>query len=473
MGVLNLDLMSIDAEPDAPPARDRERAAALRSRFAVDGGEPIVPSGRVMHSRWPRLDEDDIEGVISVLRSGRLTEMSGRDQVHQFERDVALSVGAAYALTTNSGTAALHCALAGLGVSAGDEVIVPALSYIACAAAVLHQNAIPVFADVDPRTYNLTPETVAERITPRTRAVMVVHLHGLPADVDGIRAAARPHGVAVLEDFSQAFGAAIGRRTVGSLGDAGAASLMAGKNLPSAGEGGVVVTSTLDVRNRAARLKCFGEELDEAGNYTLLHDTFGWNYRIGIVSLAVASQQLFRLDEFNDVRRASAARLDDAIAAIPGFSGPFVPDGHRHVYHMYRFSFDPAAAGLDVTADQLRTALSEIFWGEGLPVFEFQNMPLAGHPLLQSKTGYGRGCPWSCHGAADARYVIDDYPASLHAIRHSLVLGYPAQAPLANPTVVDAYVRCFEKIAANLHDLERRARATTAVPPWAGPARLF
>jgi hypothetical protein len=140
---------------------------------------------------------------------------------------------------------------------------------------------------------------------------------------------------------------------------------------------------------------------------------------------------------------------------------------------MYRFRFDPAAAGLDVTADQLRAALSQIFWAEGLPVFEFQNMPLPGHPLLQNKSAYGRGCPWSCHGRDDVRYDIHDYPDALDAIRHSLVLGYPSQAALANPAVVDRYVRCFEKIAANLHDVQRRARALPSVAPWDAPARLF
>lgn len=464
----------------ACPAIDREDLSGIAAveappveRLAVDGGDPIIPRGLQLHSRWPRIQPSDLDGLLQILRKGLLTEMSGRDLVQSFESDVALWVGTRHALTTNSGTAALHCGLAGLGVESGDEVIVPALSYIACAAAPIHQQAIPVFADVDPLTYNVTPESVEARITGRTKAILVVHLHGLPADVPAINEVGRRHGIPVLEDFSQAAGASVRRRLVGSMGDAGAASLMAGKNLPSAGEGGVMVTNDRTVRNRAATLKCFGEAVGADGCYTTLHETVGWNYRINILSLAFASQQLFRLDHHNDARIASAKRLDEVIRAIPGFSPPVVPEGCRHVYHMYRFRFDPESAGLSATADQVREGLKKTFAAEGLPLCEFQNMPLPGHPLLQQKVGYGRGCPWSCHDRSDVTYRIEDYPGALDGIRHSLVVGYPAQAPLANEEVVDRYVACFQKLGQNLHEFDRFAASLPSQPPWSQPARLF
>jgi dTDP-4-amino-4,6-dideoxygalactose transaminase len=451
-----------EAPPEPPPAR-----------LAVDGGDPIIPGGLQIHSRWPRIQKSDLDGLLNILRAGLLTEMSGRDLVQTFEGDVALWLGTRHALTTNSGTAALHCGLAGLGVEAGDEVIVPALSYIACAAAPIHQQAIPVFADVDPLTYNVTPESVEARITERTKAIMVVHLHGLPADVHAINEVGSRHGIPVLEDFSQAAGASLKRKPVGSIGAAGAASLMAGKNLPSAGEGGILVTNDRAVRNRAATLKCFGEAVGPDGSYITLHETVGWNYRISILSLAFASQQLFRLDHYNDIRRASAARLDEAVRKIPGFTPPIVPEGARHVYHMYRFRFEPERAGLAATADQVREGIKRVFAAEGLPVCEFQNVPLPGHPLLQQKVGYGHGCPWACHSRDDITYRIEDYPGALDAIRHSLVLGYPAQAPLANEEVVDRYVACFHKLRQNLHVFERFAASLPSQPPWSQPARLF
>jgi dTDP-4-amino-4,6-dideoxygalactose transaminase len=399
--------------------------------------------------------------------------MSARSAVQNFEDEMGLWLGRHYALTTNSGTAALHCALAGLGVQSGDEVIVPALSYIACAAAVLHQQAIPIFADVDPLTYNMTAETVEPCISPRTKAIMVVHLHGLPADMDSIEAVANRYGIPILEDFSQAAGAAFRERIAGSMGAVSASSLMAGKNLPSGGEAGILVTDDRELRNRAATLKCFGEVVGADYSRSLLHETAGWNYRINILAMAMASRQLFRLDVYNHKRIASAAILNETLVRIPGFGAPFCPVGTRHVYHMYRFRFDPIAAGLSVTIDQSREALKQVFSAEGLPLVEFQNVPLPGHPLMQRKVGYGNGCPWLCHQREDVVYRIEEYPGALEAIRNSLVIGYPAQAPLANEEIVGLYVRCFEKVAANLRSFERFASAISAEPPWKQPARLF
>lgn len=426
-----------------------------------------------MHSRWPRIDPDELRALADVIRAGTLTEMSSRISVHAFEDEMAASMGVRYALSTNSGTAALHCALAGLGVCAGDEVIVPALSYVACVAAVLHQHAIPVLADVDPATYNMNAATLEPHITPRTRAIMVVHLHGLPAEMAALQDLARRHGIPIVEDFSQAVGAAYRGKLVGSIGEVGAASLMAGKNLPSAGEGGILITSDRAVRNRAAALKCFGERVESDGAHTLIHETMGYNYRINILSLTMASQQLFHLDRFNDLRISSAKRLDERLCEIPGFSPPLVPEGARHVYHMYRFRFDPGLAGLSISADQAREALKQVFAAEGLPVVEFQNAPLASHALLQRKVGFGGGCPWTCHGRGDMTYRADDYPGALDAVRHSLVIGMPAQATLANPEVVDAYLRGFDKIHHNLRAFERFAAGLPSTPPWAQPARLF
>jgi len=430
-----------------------------RPRLAIDGGSPVVPAGRMMYSRWPRVEQDDIDALVDVVRAGNLTEMSGRGQMHTFETDIALYQGVRYCLTTNSGTAGLHCALHGLGIGPGDEVIVPALSYIACAAAVLHQRAIPIFADIDPGTYNVTRDTIERALTPTTRAILVVHLHGLPAPLDEILALAGERGIRVIEDFSQAVGAAYQGRRVGSVGNVGAASLMAGKNLPSAGEAGIMVTDDREIRNRAAELKCFGETIDDRGCYQPLHRTYGYNYRANILSLTFAARQLFRLDEFNDLRRAGAAKLNAVLDRIPGFGGPIEPAGCRHVYHMYRFSFDPQQCGLSVTANQLREAVRRTLAAEGLPVVEFQNQPLSNHPIVRESLGQ--------------ESAESSFPGARRAMQSSLVIGLPAQAPLANPTVVDHYIRAFEKIEANLGALGRVAGSCPDRAPWHDEARLF
>lgn len=442
-------------------------------RLAVDGGAPVIPAGYTLMSRWPRIAEEDVERMVRQLRSGLLTEMSSRAQLHEFEAELAVSVGARYAIAVNSGTAALHCALAGVGVEAGDEVVVPAMTYVACAAAVLHANAIPIFADVDPLTYNVSAASVEAALTPRTRAIIVVHLHGLPADMTAITALADRVGIPVVEDFSQAVGATLNGRPVGALGTVGAASLMAGKNLASAGEGGVLVTNHLAVRNRAATLKCFGESLDPEGAFTLLHGTLGYNYRINLLSAALVSQQLFRLEEFTEARQLGAELLSKTVAQTPGFHPPSITAGATHCYHMYRFRFDPDEAGFAIGVDQMREALKRVFWEEGLPLVEFQNQPLPGHDLLQRKVGPGRGCPWTCHGRGELTYRIEDYPGALAAIRNSLVVGYPSQGALANPDAVTAYARVFDKLGRNPRAFERFARQVPAAAPWDEPARLF
>ncbi|MDI1286526.1 MAG: DegT/DnrJ/EryC1/StrS family aminotransferase [Reyranella sp.] len=443
------------------------------SRLAIDGGDPVVPKGFVMMSRWPRLDRSDLEAVTRQLESGLYTEMASAARVHEFEAEMAMMANTRYALAVNSGTAALHCAIAGAGVESGDEVVVPALAYIACAAAVLHHQAIPVFADVDPETYNVTAESVEAALTPRTRAIMAVHLHGLPCDVDAICAVGRRHGIPVIEDFSQAVGATYRGRMVGGLASVGAASLMSGKNLPSLGEAGVIVTNDRAIRNKAAGLKAFADAVKPDGTYELIGATMGWNYRINLLSAVMISRQLFHLENYTHLRQNSAARLNETIAAIRGFAPPVVPADREHCYHMYRFKFDPEAAGLAITIDQAHEALKRVFLAEGLYLVEFQNQPLAGHDIIQRRIGYGRGCPWHCHGRGEMTYCIEDYPGALQAIRDSLVIGMPAQAVLANPEVVDAYIAVFEKLDRNLRIFERFAADLPARPPWSTAPRMF
>jgi dTDP-4-amino-4,6-dideoxygalactose transaminase len=444
----------------------------VHGRLAVDGGEAIVPGGAMMISRWPRIEASDIERLADQLRAGVLTEMTGHALIREFEARVARLTGTRYGLTTNSGTSALHCALAGAGVEPGDEVVVPALGYIGCAAVVVHQGAIPIFADVDPLTFNVDAATVAAALSDRTRAVIVVHLHGLPAPMDELHELCADTGVALVEDFSHAVGASHRGRPVGGLGTVGAASVMAGKNLPAAGEGGILVTSDRDVRNRAARLKVFGEAVDADGGYQLVHDTLGWNYRSNPLSLSLAARQLDRLAGYNEARRANAMRLDATLAELPGFVAPATPSGARHVYHMYRLRIDPRAAGIAATADQTREALRQAFWAEGLPLVEFQNAPLPAHPLLRDKRGLGRGCPWSCHGREDVTYEPAEYPGALDALRHSLVIGMPSHGVLCNDEVVDNYIRCFDKVAANWTAFEQFALTLPSKAPWDVPARL-
>src|SRR5581483_11509939 len=230
---------------------------AATEPLAVAGGAPVISEHE--HRRWPEILPEDREAVLRVLDRGILCGANSPEIVG-LEDDWSRYLGVDYCIALNSGTAALHCACAAVGLLPGDEVIVPAFTFVATAMAVAHQGATPVFCDVDLGSYNIDPAKLEERITERTRAIMPVHLHGLPADMDEIAAIADRHGLAVIEDAAQAHGAVYRGRKVGTLGDCAGFSLNATKNL-SGGEGGLFVTQDAAAFEAARRLSVFGEDV--------------------------------------------------------------------------------------------------------------------------------------------------------------------------------------------------------------------
>jgi perosamine synthetase len=386
--------------------------------------------------RWPILTEADRAAVERVLERGVLSG-AGAPEMRALEAEFAAAVGARFCLATNSGTAALHIALAAAGVGPGDEVIVPALSFIATAQAVLQQGATPVFADVDPLTYNLDPVDAARRVTSRTRAIVPVHLHGLPADMDALGDLARRHGLTVIEDGAQAHGAAYKGRAAGTLGAMAAFSLNSTKNLP-AGEGGLFVTDSELLYARAARVRFDGLEPpskwdpshpldDEADALATLR---GWMYLPGELTSALARSQLRRLDETTARSRANAARLGERLARLPGVEPPVVPADRTHVFHKYRVRLDPGGAGLALTPQALRDRTLEALRAEGVEAVLWQTVPLPSHPLF--------GSP-------------ERYPNAAGALAASLVIGSQSYPVFAQPLeVIDAWADGFERVWSGL-----------------------
>src|SRR3990172_8178918 len=254
----------------------------MSEALAIEGGpkvraKPFPP--------WPALGDDDVSAVADVLRSGGLTQLSG-GAVAAFEDAFAAWTGAAHCVATSSGTTAIHTALAALDIGPGDEVIVPAHTFIASATPVLHQRAVPVFADADPDTYCLSPESAAERITARTKAIVAVHLNGHPADLDALVALAEARGIAVIEDCAQAHGALYKGRKVGSLGRVGCFSFWEDKIMTTGGEGGAVITDDDALAARMRRIRHHGEGPSEGergpveGERAYYHLELGYNYRM-------------------------------------------------------------------------------------------------------------------------------------------------------------------------------------------------
>ncbi|HAH86784.1 MAG TPA: hypothetical protein DCL60_05375, partial [Armatimonadetes bacterium] len=226
----------------------------MAEKLAIDGGTPVLT--RSNFKNWPIITDDDRRLINEVLDSG-IVAGGTAPQVKGLEKEWAEYTGAKYCLTTCSGTAALHMALAALGVGPGDEVITSAFTFLASASCAIHQNAIPVFVDIDPKTYNMDPAKLEAAITPRTKVIIPVHIQGLPADMDPIMKIAKKHNLAVIEDACQAHGATYKGRMVGTIGDIGCFSLNNFKNV-SGGEGGLFITNNESLKEKAGLVRCFG-----------------------------------------------------------------------------------------------------------------------------------------------------------------------------------------------------------------------
>jgi perosamine synthetase len=303
-------------------------------------------SARSIPIALPSLGEEEHEALRGPLESGWLTQ---GPQVAAFERAFAERHSSGRALATTSCTTALQLGLAAAGIGPGDEVIVPAFTWVASANAVVYCGASPVFVDVDPVTYNLDPTKLRDVVTPRTRAVMPVHLFGLCADVDAVRAEL-PDGVFVLEDAACAAGATARGRSAGALGDAAAFSFHPRKIITT-GEGGMLTTDDDELADRAEVLRNHGasvsEEARHAGAQPWLlpdFDVLGFNPRMTDLQAAVGLVQLGRLDGFLAERRSWAAWLDDRLAALPWLRPPAVPEGFGHSYQSYVTVVDPDLA---------------------------------------------------------------------------------------------------------------------------------
>lgn len=344
---------------------------------ADDATQPEFP-------RWPSLADDDISSVVEVLTSSRLGQFSSR-AVPEFEEALAAYVGTRHAVAVNSGTAAVHTALAALDVGPGDEVVVPAHTFIGSASPVVHQGATPVFADVNDRTYCLCPESLRAAIGPRTKAVVAVHLNGACAPMNEILSIAADHGLAVIEDVAQAIGGTHCGRRLGSLGDLAAFSFWEDKIVTTGGEGGAVVTDDSRLAERMRRFRHHGEHRPPgAGTYSCVE--IGYNYRMTAMQAALGTSQMRRLPSFLADRKRNAAALSAGLGDVDGLQLPPRTRDSEHAYWKYVCRIP--SADEDVT-DRITAALQE----RGVPAFRRYPVPLHRQPAFV-RSGFGdASCP--------------------------------------------------------------------------------
>lgn len=417
---------------------------AISTKLALHGGAPIVPPD--LKRRWPEILPEDKAAVMAVLDRGVLSGVHAPESTG-LESEWAAFVGSRHALSFNSGTAALHAALAAADIGPGDEVITTAFSFSASFHSILHQHAVPVFVDIDPRTYNIDVEQIEARINDRTRAIMPVHIHGLPCDMEEIMELAERYNLKVIEDACQAHGATYHERMAGTIGMSGTFSLNATKNF-SGGEGGLLVTDDDEVVEKASRLRTFGEDNlatpSKIRPYTVY--SIGWNYRTQEMPAAFARSQLKRLPAYNQIAQRNAEYLSKHLSQIPGLTPPFVPDDRTSIYHKYRVRFDLDALNLTVPATTFRDGLLAALEAEGVAVTLWHVQPLPSFPIFHADDG---GPSAQSDGHVVAGINPEGYPESQKLLDSSIVIcdeTYPIyNQPLE---LMESYVEAIRKVMA-------------------------
>jgi dTDP-4-amino-4,6-dideoxygalactose transaminase len=350
------------------------------TRLALFGGEPIR---KTPFARWPQFDEREQAALIEVLESGVWGGYNPK--VAEFEQAFADFHAAKYGVTAANGTVTLETALLAVGVQAGDEVIVPPISFIATATAVLRVGATPVFADIDEATYNLDPAHIREALTERTRAIIPVHFAGQAAELDAMLEIAEEYDLALIEDCAHAHGATWRGRRVGSFGTFGSFSFQASKNM-TAGEGGILITNDQTLAERARSVCNQGRR---SGGAWYEHVRLGTNYRLSGWQAAVLLAQLERLPQQLETRAANAKYLADQLSQFDIVTTPYVDERVTcHSYYLY-----PLRLNRERFPDLSKEKFARALGAEGIPVAEGYPHPLYRNHVFELHAHRRGDCP--------------------------------------------------------------------------------
>lgn len=366
----------------------------MTKTLALNGGTPSIARELEL---FKSMGEDEVDATARVVRSGVLSAFIGAPgeyflggtEVRAFEKKAADYFGVKHAVTVNSWTSGLVAAVGAIGVEPGDEIITTPWTMSATAMAILHWNAIPVFADIDPDSFNLDPASVEKLIGPRTRAILAADIFGQSADMTALRGLADKHGLKLLTDTAQAPGSRKGTRYTGTLADIGGFSLNYHKHI-HCGEGGVLVTDDDRMAERLQLIRNHAESVIKSEDPAELANMIGHNFRMGELEAAIASVQLDKLEGRVASRQRAAAQLDAGLAGLTGLTTPKVESDGTHVYYVYGMKLDVDALG--VSRDRIVAALR----AEGVPglTMGYQNLHLL--PIFRNKIAYGtNGFPWT------------------------------------------------------------------------------
>lgn len=419
--------------------------------LAVNGGRPVRAKPWLDNFTTGREEE---RAAVRALRSGYLSLFEGSHrpdppfsfyggpEVRALERLWRKYYRCGHAVSMNSATSGLYAAIGALGIGYGDEVIVSPYTMSACAMAPLVYGAIPVFADVEPETGCLDPKSVEARVTRRTKAILVVHQFGIPANMDALLRIARRRGLKVVEDCAQAHGAKHGKRFVGTLGDIGVFSLNVNKTI-QAGEGGVCVTDDDELAYRLQLVRNHGEAVVGPAGYRHIENIAGFNYRLTEVAAAIAQEQLKKLDKLNGLRLKLVERLSRGLRGVDCLVPPSGRPGTLATYYAYPLRFLPEAAGCP------RKLFAAALKAEGILFHEGYVRPLYLQPLYQRKRLFTRGYPFAAPANAGCRmeYAPGICPNAERLHFREMLVNEHVRPP-HSLSDIDDMVRAARKVAA-------------------------
>lgn len=389
---------------------------ANTEKLALFGGPKTITSA---FKRYNPIGREEVEAAKAVVESGVLSQFLGcwtpdffgGSKVQEFERQCEAYFGVKHAVTVNSWTSGLIAAVGAIGIEPGDEVIVTPWSMCATATAILHWNAIPVFADIEPETFNLDPASVEANITPYTKAIMAVDIFGHSADMDALMAIADRHGLKVISDTAQAPGTYYKGKFAGTLAHVGGYSLNYHKHIHT-GEGGILVTNDEEIADRLRLIRNHAEAVVGNKGVTDLRNMVGHNFRLGEIECAIGIEQLKKLKGFVASRQRAAERLTSGLAGLKGLRTPIVKPDCTHAYYVYPIVLDIEQLGVS------RARIVEALVAEGVVGLAagYANLHLL--PMYQQKIAYGsKGFPWTsdiCHRDVSYQKGICPVAEKLH-----------------------------------------------------------
>lgn len=410
-------------------------------KLALNGGKPVRDINKKPWPKWPIFGEEERKNLLEVFESGKWWY---GEKVKEFEEKFAEFQDARYGISCTNGTSALQIGLLSCGIGAGDEVIVPPYTFIATVSSVLKVNAIPVFVDIDIETGNIDPIDIERKITEKTKAIIPVHLAGLPCDMDALVRIAKTHNLKIIEDACHSWGSKWKGKGVGAIGDCGAFSFQMSKNITS-GEGGILLTDKEDIADLARSYSNCGRGKDRPWYE---HYLLGDNLRMTEFQAGILLAQLKRLEEQIIKREENARFLDKNLKEFLGIK--IVPRDERvtrRSYHMYIFRFNEEKWGIK------REKFIEILNAEGIPVNPGYPFPLYKNPLFQRKGTGPEFCPVSCpYYSKEIDYSNLYLPNVEKFCKEAIWIMHPVL--LAEKDDMQDIVRAIEKIWKNRKEIK-------------------